>query len=75
MSYYSNKNDNNGSLYGLILCVIILTLMPIFPNSCSASEWNNGVCPDCEVRYELSGASRGLKYYSCPQCGNEVKKY
>ncbi len=42
------------------------------------SEWNNGVCPDCGVRYELRGVSGKVvkeKYYSCPECGKEVERY
>lgn len=44
-------------------------------NSCSADDWNDGICPKCETRYELRGASRGLKYYACPSCGKEVSRY
>lgn len=55
--------------------IVIIFLLIFAMNSCSASTWNNGVCPDCEARYELRGASRGLKYYSCPECGQEVERY
>lgn len=76
MSYYSRKNySSDNSWSSIIMCIVIIFLLMFGINSCSASTWNNGVCPDCEVRYELRGASRGLKYYSCPNCGQEVERY
>lgn len=57
-----------------ILIAISFALM-IGVNSCSASTWNNCICTNCETRYELRGASNGMKYYSCPDCGQEVSRY
>ena len=37
--------------------------------------WNNGICAECDTRYDLRGVSNGLKYYSCPECGQEVRRY
>lgn len=64
--------ESVGMLIGVILlfCLIMLGI-----NSCSREQWNEGICPSCEVRYELRGVSRGLKYYICPQCGDEVKRF
>lgn len=60
----------------LIIGMILLIFFLMFgTNACSESDWNNGICPSCEVRYELRGASQSLKYYSCPNCGREVKRY
>ena len=78
MSYYSKKYssiDTSASVIIIIICFALVFAMIFGVNSCSASTWNGGVCPDCEVRYELRGASRGLKYYSCPECGQEVERY
>lgn len=55
--------------------IVIIILIIVGVNSCSASNWNDGICPKCEIRYELRGASQGLKYYACPNCGNEVSRY
>ena len=44
-------------------------------NACSSTDWNGGECPDCDIRYEMRGVSRGLKYYVCPECGNEVERF
>ena len=78
MSYYS-KNYNNSETAAnwiiVIICLILIFAIVIGFNSCSAKTWNDGVCPDCEVRYELRGASRGLKYYACPECGREIQRY
>lgn len=30
---------------------------------------------DNNYRQELRGASKGLKYYACPECGQEVERY
>ena len=59
-----------------IIALIILTLLIVSGvNMLTSSDWNDGDCPDCEVRYELRAASKGLKYYACPECGREVQRY
>lgn len=76
MSYYSNSYSNNdGSWATIIICIILIFAIVLGTNSCSAPTWNDGICPECETRYELRGASRGLKYYACPDCGQEVERY
>lgn len=80
MSYYSrgyNSRDGVDTVATVITIVIGIALIfiAIFGNSCSSSSWNNGVCPDCEVKYELRGVSYSLKYYACPECGQEVSRY
>lgn len=66
--------ETKANLIVIIGCIVIVILIAVCTNSCSASEWNNGICPKCEVRYELRGVSRVFKYYACPQCGNEVER-
>ena len=56
---------------GIAICLILI----LGTNACSKTTWNEGICPDCDVRYELRGASRELKYYACPECGLEVERY
>ena len=73
--YSSSDNELWGGLITLIIAIVIILLLIFGTNSCSASTWNEGVCPDCEVRYELRGVSNGLKYYACPECGGEVERY
>ena len=51
-------NDVEYSIFGLIACIGLIFLLMVVTNSCSHTEWNNGDCPDCEVRYELRGASK-----------------
>ena len=76
MSYYSrNYRSSDGSLTTILICIVFMFLIVFGTNACSASTWNDGICPDCEVRYELRGASKGLKYYACPECGQEVARY
>ena len=76
MNYYSENYGNiKYNLLTILACVAICFGIMFLVNACSSSDWNDGVCPNCEVRYELSGASRGLKYYSCPKCGQEVERY
>lgn len=76
MSYYSrNYKSSDGSLTIIFICIVLTFLIVFGTNACSASTWNDGICPDCEVRYELRGASKGLKYYACPECGQEVERY
>lgn len=64
-------------LIGLIAVISLLGFLMLATNSCSASDWNDGICPDCGVRHELRGAAGDLhlKYYVCPECGKEVGRY
>lgn len=73
--YLNSDEDFFGGLITIIVAIAIISILFLGTNSCSASTWNEGVCPDCEVRYELRGASQGLKYYACPECGLEVQRY
>lgn len=60
----------------VIAAIGLLVLLGLGMVSCvnwtSSSKWNDGICVECGTRYELRGASRGLKYYACPNCGDEV---
>lgn len=67
-------DDNYGCL-NIIIGIALIFLIMIGVNSCSESDWNDGICPKCETRYELRGVSKSLKYYSCPDCGKEVERY
>lgn len=73
----SDKFDLMFSFFALFAAVGILVLIVVGTNSCSASDWNDGICPNCNVRYELRGAAGDLhlKYYVCPECGKEVERY
>ena len=66
--------NNHGCLSCIIAIILVLVLM-FGINSCTAETWNNGICTKCTVRYELRGVSKGLKYYACPECGQEVHRY
>ena len=68
-------NDVKAELWSIFLCFALILLIIFGTNSCSADDWNYGECPKCETRYELRGASRGLKYYACPDCGKEVERF
>lgn len=68
-------NDSKWEIIEIIAAFALFFLIVIGVNSCSSSEWNDGTCPKCEVEYELRGVSEGLKYYACPNCGNEVRRY
>ena len=60
----------------VILTLFALAFLIMFGfNMCTYDEWNDGKCPDCNVRYELRGVSKYLRYYACPKCGNEVARY
>ena len=59
------------AIIGLVLCVLFL----FASNACTAKEWNDGMCPDCKVCYELRCVYRGIHYYACPGCGNEVERF
>lgn len=73
MSYYSRRGDT--SWWTFIICFALVFLLMFGFNTCTYAEWNDGICPECNVRYELRGVSKYMKYYSCPKCGNEVERY
>lgn len=70
-----NNSDTKYDIGVIVGCILIVIFLITAVNSCSASDWNNGICPNCEVRYELRGLSQGLSAYACPECGKEVKIY
>lgn len=77
MIYYSKDYDSSclGAVIAIIICVAMVFGFMFGLNSCTAEEWNNGECPTCHEDYVLRGASEGLRYYSCPKCGNEVERF
>lgn len=71
-------NDKYGcllSIISIILIILFVLALMLVIDSCTAETWNDGICAECEMRYELRGVSQGLKYYACPECGQEVKRY
>lgn len=68
-------NNTDYGLWEIFICIALCLFIVFGVNSCSADDWNYGECPKCETRYELRGASKGLKYYACPDCGKEVERY
>ena len=73
MSYYSSHSDH--SWWTIIILFALVFLIMFGFNTCTHTEWNNGICPECHTRYELRGVSKYMKYYACPECGNEVSRY
>lgn len=59
----------------IIVCIVVLGIFTFLLNACTASDWNDGECPNCHERYELVGVSRYTKYYACDGCGKEVKRW
>lgn len=74
-----HTDDSIGCLVSIALIVLSLCLMAginMLANSATEEEWNHGVCPKDNVRYELRAAGYyDKKYYACPQCGMEVCRY
>ena len=76
MSYYSRSHyDSDFSWWTLIICVALVIFIMIGFNTCTASRWNDGECPDCHEDYELRAVYSGMRYYACPDCGKEVSRY
>ena len=78
--YCRSSSDENlgcgGILILLLICVFMIFAIEAGTNASTETEWNQGICPMCAVRYELRAATNsGLKYYACPTCGQEVKRY
>ena len=78
--YYRQHSEGEmgcGTLVIMLLTAFLLLFVTEFvANASTESQWNNGTCAVCEERYELKAATNGgLKYYACPECGQEVKRY
>ena len=69
--------------YGCIVPAIIVVISIIFlcaisyvGNAVTEVTWNNGICAKCNTRYELKAAGTyDLRYYACPICYTEVKRF
>ena len=59
----------------IFIMLAIIVLFVLGANACTADKWNDGICPNCNIRYELRGISDAMKYYACPECGQEVGRY
>ena len=75
MSYYSKKYKSSSDIWAIIICFALIFAIMFGFNCCSYSGWNDGICPECETRYELRGVSKYMRFYVCPECGKEVQRY
>ena len=66
--------DIKYNIFILIVCIVLLLVCTLGHNACTAQDWNNGICPRCNKRYELKAASQYFKYYACPVCYKEVSR-
>lgn len=72
--YYTNSSDSAGG--SLIVILITLLIIAIIIGSVNSNpDWNNGICPDCNIKYELRGSTDSLNFYLCPKCNQKVKRY
>ena len=69
------SDSNLLSIIEIAIIIVIMIAIMFVVNTCSSSKWNDGICPKCNERYELCAAYEGLKYYACPECGEEVERY
>ena len=64
-----------------VLCMIaaiaasIGTIWGEIKNLNTEKIWNYGVCPTCNVKYQLLDMKRDKSYYQCPKCKIEVVRY
>lgn len=63
------------SIGALFLLMAAMCAFYLGCNALNANEWNNGVCSNCNVNYELRGVSSALKYYVCPSCHDEISRF
>lgn len=68
-------NDTKFYVKLVLICIALIVFLEFCSNTHTESSWNDGVCPKCNVQYELRGVSRTAKYYACPECGKEVIRY
>ena len=57
----------------IVVCVVLAVLI-IYAFVSMFVEYNHGVCPTCDVKYELSAVGEDfMKYITCPKSKNVVK--
>lgn len=59
----------------LVVAIAILFLTSAVVHTPS-SNWNDGICPSCDVRYELKAVNGSFyeEYWQCPECGQIATK-
>lgn len=72
--YYGTWSWRGIIAYFVVLIAVVYLFMACH-NTCTDTEWNNGICAQCETRYELRCVYKSAKYYSCPTCGNQIMRY
>lgn len=56
-----------------IVALIAITVIFVYlDNLARDRSWNNGICNECNVEYELKAYSGGQYIYVCPECLKEV---
>jgi hypothetical protein len=62
-------------ILSIFIGIAIIILLMFGTNSCTSEKWNNGICPECNIKYELNSVSNGMRYYECPECDELVGRY
>lgn len=68
------KNESEPISFTILLIAIVIIIVNVINGLIIADEWNDGVCSTCSEQYELRAVYAGMKYYACPECGNEVRR-
>ena len=67
----------------LLVAIVLLFILMFFVSwseyNSDISNWNNGVCVECNGRIKFASASRNRNsefyYYSCDDCGHTIRTY
>lgn len=70
MSPYSYDSDL--PFWAYIIAAIIMAMMVSSFNSKYDHKWEDGICTECNVQYELTRVRGEMNYYVCPGCKAEV---
>lgn len=57
-----------GKIATVIGCVLIVFCLAGFGCSSEEKDFNHGVCPRCDTKYEAIERSHSETYYECPNC-------
>jgi hypothetical protein len=74
-NYRKSSSDIDVDIWVFLITVVLVMAFMFGFNSCTATKWNDGVCPNCNVEYELAGVYDSRRYYTCPTCHSEVSRY
>ena len=70
--FVKDITNAGANILPVVLIGIIILVLGIITAISSKKFFNNGYCPNCDIKYVAVARYRGSTYYECPNCRNGV---